>query len=68
MKHEYMQTHVGAYHWAGNVQVRPVRCVFEDHQMKLKTILIGGVIASAMVSITILWGVWTGIAYLMEAV
>ena len=36
--------------------------------MKLKTILIGGVIASAMVSITILWGVWTGIAYLMGAV
>ncbi len=36
--------------------------------MKLKTILIGGVIASAMVSITILWGVWTGIVYLMGAV
>jgi hypothetical protein len=36
--------------------------------MKLKTILIGGVIASAMVSITILWGVLTLIAYLMEAV
>jgi hypothetical protein len=36
--------------------------------MKLKTILIGGVIASAVVSITILWWVWTGIAYLMEAV
>jgi hypothetical protein len=40
----------------------------KDHQMKLKTILIGGVIASAMVSITIMWGVWTGIFYLMEAV
>jgi hypothetical protein len=36
--------------------------------MKLKTILIGGVIASAMVSITILWGVWTLIVHLMEAV
>lgn len=36
--------------------------------MKNKLILIGGVIASAVVSITILWGVWTGIAYLMEAV
>jgi len=36
--------------------------------MTYKLILIGGVIASAMVSITILWGVWTGIAYLMEAV
>jgi hypothetical protein len=33
--------------------------------MKLKTILIGGVIASAVVSITILWGVWAGIFYLM---
>jgi hypothetical protein len=33
--------------------------------MKLKTILIGGVVASAMVSIAILWGVWTGIFYLM---
>jgi hypothetical protein len=45
-----------------------MRRVQEDYQMKLKTILIGGVIASAMVSITILWGVWTGIVYLMEAV
>jgi hypothetical protein len=36
--------------------------------MKHKLILIGGAVASAMVSITILWGVWTGIAYLMEAV
>jgi hypothetical protein len=25
------------------------------------------VIASAMVSITLMWGVWTGIAYLLEA-
>jgi hypothetical protein len=33
--------------------------------MKLKTILIGGVIASAMVSITILWGVYTVLVYLM---
>jgi hypothetical protein len=45
-----------------------MRDVKEDHQMKLKTILIGGVIASAMVSITILWGLWTGVIYLMEAV
>ncbi len=36
--------------------------------MKLKTILIGGVIASAMVSITLMWGLLTGIVYLMEAV
>ena len=36
--------------------------------MKHKLILIGGVIASAMVSITILWGVWTGIFWMMEAV
>jgi hypothetical protein len=36
--------------------------------MKHKLILIGGVIVSAMVSITILWGVWPGISYLMEAV
>ena len=36
--------------------------------MKLKTILIGGVVLSAIVSITLMWGVWTGIAYLMEAV
>jgi hypothetical protein len=35
--------------------------------MKLKTILIGGVIASAVVSITLMWGVLTLIAYLMEA-
>jgi hypothetical protein len=36
--------------------------------MKNKLILIGGVIASAVVSIALMWGVWTGIAYLMEAV
>ena len=36
--------------------------------MKHKLILIGGVIASALVSITILWGVWTGIFWMMEAV
>jgi hypothetical protein len=36
--------------------------------MKHKLILIGGVIASAVVSITLMWGVWTLIAYLMEAV
>ena len=34
--------------------------------MKHKLILIGGVIASAMVSITLMWGVLTLIAYLME--
>jgi hypothetical protein len=36
--------------------------------MKHKLILIGGVIASAVVSVTLMWGVWTGIFYLMEAV
>ena len=36
--------------------------------MKHKLILIGGVVASAVVSITILWGVWTSVIYLMEAV
>lgn len=36
--------------------------------MKYKLILIGGAVASAAVSITLMWGVWTGIAYLMEAV
>lgn len=36
--------------------------------MKLKTILIGGVVLSAIVSITLMWGVWTGTVYLMEAV
>ena len=34
--------------------------------MKNKLILIGGVLLSAAVSITLMWGVWTGIAYLME--
>jgi hypothetical protein len=36
--------------------------------MKLKTILIGGVIASAIVSVTIMWLVWTGIFYLMGVI
>jgi hypothetical protein len=40
----------------------------KGQSMKLKTILIGGVIASAMVSVTLMWGVWTGIFYLMETV
>jgi hypothetical protein len=29
-----MPTPLGAHHWAGYVQVRPVRRVQEDHQMK----------------------------------
>jgi len=33
--------------------------------MSDKLILIGGVIASAIVSVTLMWGVWTGIFYLM---
>jgi hypothetical protein len=42
--------------------------LFEGEEMKCKLILIGGVIASAMVSITLMWGVWTGVIYLMEVV
>jgi hypothetical protein len=55
-----------AHLWAGNVPLRPMRHVQEDHQMKHKLILIGGVIASAVVSITLMWGVWTGIFWMME--
>jgi hypothetical protein len=33
--------------------------------MSDKIILIGGAIASAVVSVTLMWGVWTGIFYLM---
>jgi len=33
--------------------------------MSDKLILLGGAIASAIVSITIMWLVWTGIFYLM---
>jgi hypothetical protein len=36
--------------------------------MKHKLILIGGVIASAMVSITIMFGVWTGVFYFMGVI
>jgi hypothetical protein len=36
--------------------------------MKLKTILIGGVIVSVISFSTLMWGVLTLIAYLMEAV
>jgi hypothetical protein len=43
----------------------PVWRFSEDHQMSDKLILIGGVIASAIVSVTLMWGVWTGIFYLM---
>jgi len=45
-----------------------MRGVSEDHQMKHKLILIGGVIASAVVSITLMWGVWTGIFWMMEVI
>jgi hypothetical protein len=44
-----------------------MRHVQEDYQMKYRLILIGGAVASAAVSITLMWGVWTGIAYLLEA-
>jgi hypothetical protein len=36
--------------------------------MKHKLILIGGVIASAVVSITIMFGVWTFIFWMMEVI
>jgi hypothetical protein len=36
--------------------------------MKHKLILIGGVTASAVVSITLMWWVWTGIFYLMGVI
>ena len=36
--------------------------------MKHKLILIGVAIASAIVSITIMFGVWTGIFYLMGVI
>ena len=36
--------------------------------MKTQILLIGLLLASATVSITIMWWVWTGVIYLMEAV
>jgi len=36
--------------------------------MSDKLILIGGAIASAVVSVTIMWLVWTGIFYLMGVI
>lgn len=35
-------------------------------RLKDKVILIGGVVLSAIVSITVMWGVWTGIFIAME--
>jgi hypothetical protein len=48
--------------------MRPVWRFSEDHQMSDKLILIGGVIASAIVSITIMWWVWTGIFWIMGVI
>ena len=39
--------------------------MLKDHQMSDKLILIGGVIASAVVSVTLMWGVWTFIFWMM---
>ncbi len=36
--------------------------------MSDKLILIGGAIASAIVSVTLMWGVWTGIFWMMEVI
>jgi hypothetical protein len=36
--------------------------------MSDKLILIGGAIASAVVSVTIMWLVWTGIFWMMEVI
>ena len=50
------------------VQVRPMRRFYEDHQMKHKLILIGGVVASAIVSVTVLWLAWSLVVALVEVV
>jgi hypothetical protein len=42
-----------------------MRRILEDYQMSDKLILIGGAIASAVVSVTIMWLVWTGIFWIM---
>jgi hypothetical protein len=46
--------------------MRPMRRVHEDHQMKHKLILIGGVVASAIVSVTVLWWAWSLVVALVE--
>ena len=48
------------------VQVRSLWRFYEDHQMKHKLILIGGVVASAIVSVTVLWWAWSLIVALVE--
>jgi hypothetical protein len=48
--------------------MRPMRRVHEDRQMKHKLILIGGVVASAIVSITVLWWAWSLVVALVEVV
>ena len=59
---------LGACRGLPNLQVRPMWCVSKDHQMSDKLILVGGVIASAVVSITIMFGVWTFIFWMMEVI
>jgi hypothetical protein len=43
-----------------------MRRVHEDHQMKHKLILIGGVVTSAIVSVTVLWWAWSLLVALVE--
>jgi hypothetical protein len=50
------------------VQVRSLWRFYEDHQMKHKLILISGVIASAIVSVTVLWWAWSLVVALLEVV
>jgi hypothetical protein len=50
------------------VQVRLLRRFSEDHQIKHKLILVGGVVASAIVSVTVLWWAWSLAVALVEVV
>jgi hypothetical protein len=61
-----MPTPLGARRGPTYVQVRSLWRVYEDYQMKQKLILIGGVVTSAIVSVTVLWWAWSLVVALVE--
>jgi len=66
--HDGLQAFVGTVKRFALVQMRSLWRFYEDYQMKHKLILVGGVVASAIVSVTVLWWAWSLIVALVEVV
>jgi hypothetical protein len=56
--HDELQAFVGTVKRSAFVQMRSLWRFYEDHQMKTRTILIASLLASAAVSLSIIYGLW----------